>query len=880
MSQEISLSALVAAIGLNDGANKGFWRIQPRDNEGQWIEMGAEVLAVLRGLRGGKAGVTARYIGPSGTVGKARILVQGDSDLADGVYQIDSHVLKQIKAILPESYVKSQGVPTGKKPEKLTAAEADIPSIADVSKTRSDITKEDLRLAEGKLTKEEKAAQDAGRAESPIADLPGGFESLKREEAKKLIAESGVNPDEFTKPSSVGGDSVDSAVTDAIGNALYGGEAPAIDQLIDSAKVEAAVEVGFKDLKPGDIVALGKAGNKKISRVETKNTGLIDIYVDDYGTERKVPGGPYPPNTGITRVSKAPEAPATPVAKKPAKPVAPRKPKAETPAAPKAKKPAVAATPKPKKAPRSEDVNRPNREDDGKLIAPSPKTAEELRDKKINNLVDQNGKLLKVIGENNKARTIEDPNAVVDGLLEENPEAKIKKDGTVVVERGEFTDTDGKKYIYEVGVQRTIGNQFMERYTLKDAATGEVKYDFYNADYKDSFYGLYGKTSGLTKTRDLLLGRDIPGGKGVNDKGVPVDPELSNYFGPSKNINQRLKYLRKTKDMNNWRLLTPTENAQKFLVGRSRELNKSSKTSGKEYKDQYGNVRRSFVASTFEAIDLRDNELVKERLVQALGRTARTEESINILLSALKDGIEKRYKGTPRYKELQTLPIHLKSFLSDVYADLRARDEVPFVSEDGVSPVKVGDKVRFINNQGDMVVGTVVKLNAGSGKNGGFKDTARVRFGNQTVDNLQTRNMLHTDDQVTDYAPWVRNDEKIKRRAAELGIDFEEYLRRKEDNPEYDPGSPEFAPEDAGSPYLGGSGVEGDSGPAFTKNAEDLLAGDPLYDADGNYLGTVQQIQEVPSADGGEPGIAVQYLDIDGNLQVEVLDRGEQRGPK
>jgi hypothetical protein len=191
--------AIIAALGLNDGANKGFWRLQPRDDEGQWIEMGAEVLAVLRGLRGGKAGVTANYVGPSGVVGKARILVENDSDLPDGIYEIDSHLLTTLKAILPESFVDSKGL--RKKKDKfgndVSISEADIPDISEIAKTRTDITEEDRRLAKGELTPEERSAEALGREESPIAQLPGGFESLNREEAKQLLRDSGVEPDDF-----------------------------------------------------------------------------------------------------------------------------------------------------------------------------------------------------------------------------------------------------------------------------------------------------------------------------------------------------------------------------------------------------------------------------------------------------------------------------------------------------------------------------------------------------------------------------------------------------------------------------------------------------------------------------------------------------------
>lgn len=867
---------VLVADGNSAAARRARVKLQPRDKKGRWVPTGAALLAAIRGLNGIAKKYKMKAIGGTATSkgekNKIRaLLLQDAPELGlkkNTVLEVDpKNGELESKIKLDRDYLKKKGIDPDLQ-HTLPKSIAEQPQdVSDMNPQPADDL--DIELANGGLTDDEDKDFRKEREQEPLGKLPPGLETLEDSEVNKLVE---------TQPSDgspIDGDYSDSIVVDAMREGFYGGK-PNIDELVDEAAA-APEEVSIKDLKPGDVISLGKQGNKRVVEVKpVGDRGEVELYVDDNGRIAKV--GRLPGGAGVQRVRKAGSAQERPATEKPEKPKATRKPKAETPKPKPTRKP----TRKVKKAPKSEEVNKPNRKDDGKMIAPSSKSVEELREKKINNLVDQDGKLLKVLNDKGKARAVEDPNAVIDALLEENPNAKIKEDGTVVMERGEFTDTDGKKYTYEVGVQRTVGNQFMERYTIKDPETGEVLYDFYNADYKDSFGGLYGKTSGLTRTRDLLLGKDIPGNKGTNSEGVPLDKEIANYFGPGKNIDQRLKYLRKTKDMNAWRLVTPEENIRKFLQGRSRLLNKSDNDSA-NYKSQFGNVRRSFVASTFEAIDLRDNELIKERLVQLLGRLPNTKESVDSLISTLKLEISERYKGSPREKELQTLPVNMKKFLEDVQFDLRARDEVPFVSEDGVSTVKVGDKVRFINNEGDMVVGEVVKLNAGSGKNGGFKDTARVKFGNQTVDNLQTRNMLHTEEDVTDYAAWVRNDEKLERRAEELGIDFEEYKRRKEDNPDFDPGDGEHAPADAGAPYLGEEGEEGNAGsdvPSFDKAAEELLSGDPLYNEDGDYIGTVIAAQEVPAKDGGEPGIAVKYLDTDGSEKVEVLDRGEVRSPK
>ena len=1142
MSNELRqrLSAILAAIGLNDGANKGFWRIQPRDDEGQWIEMGADVLFRVRLGSGSLVVGTVRgvYVGPSGKPGRARVLVEGQeaNGIPSGVYDVESNNLQQFKALLPSARGKAK---PGERKDKFgkpvrTLADSQLPELKSLLKT--DITDEDRRLAKGELTPEEREAEQDGRKNSPIADLPAGFEAENPEEAKKLLRESGIEPDDFdpdAQPAAAPQAELKQATAawmlnpknhgkqmfyvrrgkampvwvDSFGETVFKGYAPvdpddhnaeplsSIDDFAESAK-NGTINlfqgpIPYLDGKPMDGFEINRLASRQVAekaearkaakaakpaaekpavkqgdipvadRLDRprpigsppleKDTREIDsltpeqvsemikeakrLYVgspvseptleehdnaaqeayraayvvdkakgpakgkDLTGDERvdeaiaKVNSEPKtkkikalnlergmtlvvgeqrkqltisdidleagwvklldsegkqvpafdakdPKNAGKgnplnhpiktngeytildakkslpkpakpAKPAKPTAQPATPTPATPAKPAKPAKPAAQpttptpatptpTPATPAGKggkkkgKSAPVVTPPPMQA-----VKRPNRKDKGQMVSPSPKSVEELRNKKIRNAINEDGTLAYIEDDNGNFRTFEDPNAIIDALLEENPNAVIKDDGSVVVERAKFTDNDGKEYIYEVSVQQTWNNQFMERYLFKDAKTGEVTHDLYNYDYKDSFYGLYGVASGLTKTRDMLLGRAIPGKKGVDADGVPLgSTELPNYFGPTKNLDQRLKYFRKTSDIHSWKVITMEENVAKWILGRKRALNKSDSTgrkTGKNYKNQYLNVRRSFVASLYEAVDLRDPELFKERLVQLMGRTPNTPEMVDLITKTLRKGITERYKGTAREKELQTLPLYAKYILTNAQFDLRNRSQVPFMSEDGITPVVKGDIVRFVSNEGDYAIGEVIKLNAQSGGKGGYKDTAKVRFADGTiVDNLQTRNMLHTEEELTDYTPWVKEEEKIRRRLSQVGLTWEEYMLRRQENPDYDPEKrdKEYAPFDAGSPYLGASGTEGDvepeiaeeevepEAPSNQKKAEDLVAGDAMYNKDGEYIGTVIETVSVPSEDGGEPGIAVRYLTIDGQEEVEVLDSGESRGPK
>lgn len=197
---------IISSIGFNDGANKGFWRIQPRDDEGQWIEMGADVLFRFRTGSGNLVVATERgvYVGPGGRPGMARVLISKDTEsgLKAGVYQVESRNLQQFKAIIPNAKSKA-GAPAARKDKfgkpVRTLEDSKLPALQDLLSGSQEITEEDRRLAQGDLTPEEREAEQDGRQKSPIADLPAGFESENPEEVKKLLRESGVDPDEFDK---------------------------------------------------------------------------------------------------------------------------------------------------------------------------------------------------------------------------------------------------------------------------------------------------------------------------------------------------------------------------------------------------------------------------------------------------------------------------------------------------------------------------------------------------------------------------------------------------------------------------------------------------------------------------------------------------------
>lgn len=944
MSEE-NLFPILATIGLNDGANKGFWRIQPRDDEGQWIEMGADVLFRFRTGKGSLVVATEKgvYVGPAGRPGMARVMIPADTEsgLKAGVYEVESRNLQQFKAIIPTKTGK--GTSAGSRKDKFgrpvkTLADSKLPTVEDLVSKVQKITDEDKRLAKGELSPEERDAEKDGRDKSPIADLPAGFEAENPEKVKELLRESGIEPDEFDKKPTTNkdlgrlvpedgtmeqgpdgslvpkskiktatfkrdangdlvesDDAVENAVSDVMGKVAFGDDVPDLDSLINAAKSppkDAPANQTKKrypiELEPGMVVRdkgvnfvvqdtpkrvgttkegrnvtsfnVIEEGKKEVRSVRVDGSEPVDVLV---GPDNKTP---------IKRDVVSPEV------AKPATPEAPSKP----------------STPKPPSN-RKARVNQllKKHKDDGKDIAPAAKSREELYDKVITNEIDpETGELIEIADADGNPRPLNSANAIEDAIFEENPNAKIRPDGSIVIERGKFTDTDGKEYAYEVRVDRTQGNQFMERYIFSDPETKEVLYDYYNSDYKDSFSALYGKSNGVVVTRDFFLGRTVPGNKGVDAEGVPNDKELRSYFGPNKTIANRVKYLlKKQGTRRESRILTPEANRRRFLDGYGLIYNMADTRTGKDGKNStLGTVARGFVANIYELIGDKDVEVISAAFKQAMGRLPDNDESTTELLNSFKEGIKENFAGTPDYPSIIQLPRLLAAALVQEDLDIRNISKIPFVSQDGVTPLLPGSYVQFFNNEDGVSVGRVVRLVAGSGKNGNYKDTVVVKFADKTVPNLQTRNMkpltdeeldltvVDNDNLLTNYVGQLEGEEM---REVRLGIDYRDALNRKEDSPDSGPDDIRDS-GDASAPYLGSDGESGDapSGSGGGIPVEELTPGDALYSADGEFLGTVIDVQPVPSADGGEPGYAVAYSTPEGDEGLDVLDAGEIRSPK
>jgi hypothetical protein len=188
------LTPVTASLGFNDGANKGFWRVQPRQKtgkkRGRWIEMGAELRAYFKNALGEAAAASGRAIGSDGTPDGVRVYITGQADkgIPDGIYGFKTKDVMVAEALLPDEYVEGKGL-ASKIPSDIDVA--NLPRVEDLE--RVDITPDDVRLAnEGINTPE-------GQEMTKFKDSPEGQEIARLDEETAATVQQGIGPDSGAK---------------------------------------------------------------------------------------------------------------------------------------------------------------------------------------------------------------------------------------------------------------------------------------------------------------------------------------------------------------------------------------------------------------------------------------------------------------------------------------------------------------------------------------------------------------------------------------------------------------------------------------------------------------------------------------------------------
>lgn len=897
MSDDLNLDPILAGIGFNDGANKGFWRIQPRDDEGQWMEMGADVLFRFRTGKGNLVVATDRgvYVGPSGKPGYARVMVPKDTEsgLKAGVYEVESRNLQQFKAILPSAdkkTTKSARVDKFGKPVQ-TLEDSKLPDLQSLLSGSQPITEEDQRLAKGDLTPQEKEAEADGRKNSPIAEMPAGFESENPEEVKKLLKESGVDPDEFdksapTKPAEVKEESSgSSAVKDVLADVAYNGDTDVdLDALIKNESLALAREATKKkvpfDLDMGDIV-LGADGKEKViigiqfGSASEGTPARIKVQNDDGSVETLTPG-----MTDKLDI------------------ITGRRGRVQRPAAPQQTE--ATEAPKQESAPKQEDeapaeisetesvdvvptvtglqpANFPpaDRMDDGgefDLPRLSNEQIDTARDMRLEPLLDADGTPAKYVNENNQVVDAEDPFAMMAALAKIYPNAKFTEDGALVLHRQR--DKDGK--IFELRANNSGKKAIVYSMRWTDPNTGDYK-EYQHKDDRHSIKALLRKDNGPQDLLDRLLGRVDNNGK---DWGLPQNYKFGNTkWNREDSLFKRLKwFMSGTGDRKKMEEIG--DNAIRLALGRQAVYHKDGTIKNSEIPSLWGSFKEYYSSgSTSEERDVEAKEDLYHNLYGVFGRIPLDEKSHARARRAIRDEFARQFpsRSVKETRAFNAIITSASERMRGIYREPDANvRSIKYASKDRTRAIESGMTVEYTNNVNETsivkVSALIENINAtpvnGSSYDYGDYVVIKDANGNQIkVNALKLRILSDQTSTLTAYKPNLRG-EALRQRRIDLGV--------------WSPENPSGVREQ--SPYLGGSGLPGidtvlSDPPAAPKLIDDFVVGEMLYNKEGRPLGIIRAIRPVTGRNGSQ-GLAFLYTKADGTEGQVSYALGTEITPK
>jgi hypothetical protein len=591
-------------------------------------------------------------------------------------------------------------------------------------------------------------------------------------------------------------------------------------------------------------------GIKETKRFETLQEALDEgnAFLENRDPKFDVPETNNPEIIETPAGESAPDAPNPPSGPKTA-PAGGGEEPPKPPKGPKTKKPSKKKPDPEEKQASGDEPTTPNddasifsvegREDHGDDIGRDPDfNNAAARNRKIPFATDKDGNVLYTINKKGKRVPVQDRNAILKAVLEDNKNAVVDKDGNIVFYRRTYVGSDGKNMTYEVLVHKNTGGKtgISVRFTNQD--TGEVQ-TLIHHDERDSYTGLLGETNGPERLIDILEGTDA-NGEQVERKTATRGFSTEGLTDP----HQRVEYFREQ-----GRLLTLEETANKYMDGQAEIINTSLGAGGKAY----GTKRQSEIMSLEEAIRTGNRAVIDERLRAMAGHFPLNQESIKALRAAIRSYL--RRGGMVSEKDLGLFVDAFSAHLTRGIKNPLAND-IPYKSSD-TRPVKVGMYVEWKNNVGEVSRGRVVGLmeRAYSANDSEYLDNAIVEFADgRQVNYLTTKNMTISTDQKDEtkspFKPWVRGIELRKQRNM---VQFRDDLRAR-------------AAAQAESSVKGGK-------------VDDLEPGNLFYGKDGNLLGHVVDIQPIEGA-GGKRGFAILIVDAEGNDRIVNVAAGEIRGPK
>lgn len=867
MSNELhqKLDAILAAIGFNDGANRGFWRIQPRDDEGRWIEMGGGVLFRFRTGDGNLVVATARgvYVGPTGRPGRARVLVQPDNEsgLEPGVYDLDSRNLTQFKAILPgealEGLVKSGRNDIFGRPVK-SLEDSQLPTREDLESTRTEPTADDERLARGELTPEEKEAEQDGRKNSPVANLPVGFEAENPDEVKNMLRESGIDPDEFeskAKPATT--EEADNKeevartpVSEAYAEAWYNGDTDVtVDDLLEkeAATPTNLVNRAASSLQPGEVFLNGQGD--EVTVVDVKNAPNSQVVITGQLSDGRT--GQFPPMhfqkelrvvKGKKNKLKPIPKPATKAEEKPKAPVAETPETPETPEAPEAEiapEDVVPVTENfgpinfPPADRLTKEVGDGRSVEDISYSKLSDEDNRRFRNRILEPLLDSDGVPREFVDDEGQVYQAEDPFEMMNLLAQAHPSAKFTKDGSLILHRQ--ADKDGK--IFELRVNNTGKKALAFSIRFTDPSTGKYEEFFYKNDHHStsSLFGKYGANHIL----DKLLGDEVlKFGRGTGD----------NIAGPDATIRQRAKVAFMSGPINDMRhkMVSIDENVRRLAEGRNAVYHEN----GTIHQSELPNLWDAFI-DWYESGDSNEtrDQALKDDLYHIMfsiyGRIPLTTADHEAARKALRTAFKEKFSSASNAmaKSMSGLISAASEKTRGIYRDPEPQVRaIRYASKDRTRAIEPDMVVEYTNNVGETSIVRVSKLvkntNAVGNQEGiayNFGDYVIIKDKNgvqRKLNALKLRILPNQQTALTKYTPNLFG-QALRDRRAELG----EYGVPGKALPERVPGElTTFISDTPPDPML----------------VEDFSVGDILPNRSGAPIGEILSIRPVKSRNGDD----------------------------
>jgi len=816
------------ADGNSSAARRARVKLQPRDKKGRWVPTGAALLAAIRGLNGVAKKYKLKAIGGTATKkgekNKIRALLTQDApDLGlkkNTVLEVDPKNGELDTGIkLNKDFLRKKGIDPDLQ-HTLPKSMAEQPQdVADMNPQEADDL--DIELADGGLNDKEDKDFRAERDQEPLAKLPPGMEAVEGEDVADLLDEA---PEDTARdgedPAELDGPFEEALIHDAMAEGFYGGE-PDLDSIISEAQSKPE-EVPLTDLKPGDVISLGKQGNKRVAEVKpVGDQGEVELYVDDNGRIAKA--GRFPGNAGVSRVRKAEDAPKRPASEKPEKPKAPRKPVDE--------RPEPEPTPEPETKAPVEPAAARRKMDNGQLIKQqrfSEEELKELRNSNLENLIGPDGEAKVEYNSKGKAYNPKDPNAMMNFLANAYKNSKFDENGHLVLMR-EVSRENGKRLQWEIKAAILGDKKIGYMFKFKDLNTGEEE-TVLHYDGRDSMTSLFGKTNSPQMLADILTGKESRtyNKNFITDVHANDPKERAHYFtlqGRTKSIEDTTKY---------------------YANGYAERIN---------YSD--GTLLNKEVKGVFDGYKENDLDAVGERLRAVFGRVPADQESHDIVMATLRGQFAEKFPGEDKRSFGALVTSASNFYRKTMFADENAR-VIPYSSTDKVTPVEVGDVVEYENNIGEK---SIVRVSARqrsnfanpvqSDDNFGYGDYVTITDANGNRSSIPTTNLRILKDQNTELT-------EFKGRVSGRQL-------REERGMLYNPTTLRFP---------GQNTVPDKVGPI-----DDVVPGDNLYGKDGSNLGVI--IESVPIVGKDDKkGYGVLYMNKEGELRKVAIAAGEERGPK